>query len=110
MSIFEPRDGYDDVVAQVLAEPIDPAVFPATIVTGGGAGDAESLSVEYGRGGLRLRDYFAANIVCGLMAGEAAATAQTRYTADRLAERAYQLADAMIAARARRRKAVPGAD
>lgn len=96
VSIFDPNDDLRAIdQPPTRPEPKNPCVFPSVIVDRDRY--SSGLTIEMG-GGLHLRDYFAAQVIGGLMASDAASQ-QTRYTAARLAERAYMMADAMIVAR-----------
>lgn len=58
-----------------------------------------SFDLEFGRGGMSLRDYFAAAAVSGMFASD---TATSVMTTKLKAQVAYELADAMLAARTAR--------
>lgn len=52
-------------------------------------------------GVLTIRDHFAAQIAPALLVASSAAISATKFDAEKLAETAYQIADALLRARAR---------
>ena len=94
MGIFQPSTP-DELAAldgppPPESQPKNPSVFPAVIVDSDHS--RRGLTIEMG-GGLKLRDYFAAQVAAGL-ASQAGIRATTP---EQFAGTAYQLADAMLA-------------
>ncbi len=92
VSIFQPSDldVLDGPPPPEPPQPKNPSVFPAVIVDSDRT--SRGLTLEMG-GGLKLRDYFAAQVTAGL-ASQAGIRATTP---EQFAGTAYQLADALLA-------------